>query len=606
MSALGLRERDEKVRLRSLLQLYTELSRLSDSGHALKRAAHWVVQEGGYLGAMVWRLETRGYQLMPGPLALSAAASHGKPLSMERWVLTRAYRENLSVRALFGRQVLIGDGMGVLLKPHLVEREAHALGSAWGVRGVASLPLWFGGQPLAVLALWSEHALVDEDLAWLEHLAGILEGGVMHSLVHERSSEHVLGHARQRHAAELLFEESITPVAFVDPIDGRLLRVNEQMASFLGYSDVHALSAMSLLDLKIGERADSGARMIYRTIESGRLSVEEAAFRRADGRVAFAKVSARHLPVGENPFEESSADGVIVLMLADTTERRAARGAIQQAYDRLNAYVEDLKRTSASVIRERQRAEEANRLKSEFLANLSHELRTPMNAIIGFTERVLKTGQERLSAREQRNLNIVLRNANRLLEMINELLDLARLDADRMEIKPELIEVRDLLEECAELTEQLVATKPIQVLVSCPQGLKIESDRTKIRQILLNLLSNAAKFTNDGSITLSATRLEALEGSTEEGVAMAVEDTGIGIKPENLDLIFDAFRQVDGSFTRKEGGTGLGLAISSRLAELLGGRMSVHSEFGQGTTFVFHCPMEPPRRLVERGQRLGA
>ncbi|MBH25256.1 MAG: hybrid sensor histidine kinase/response regulator, partial [Myxococcales bacterium] len=294
---------------------------------------------------------------------------------------------------------------------------------------------------------------------------------------------------------------------------------------------------------------------------------------------------------------------VLMLSIRDTTERRAARSAIQRAYDKLSRYVEELEQKNFEVARERKRVEDAGRLKSEFLANMSHELRTPMNAIIGFTQRVLKTGDERLTAREKRNLNIVLRNSETLLSMIDDLLTYSRLEAARMELRPEHFHVHELLEECAEIAQQLVADKPIEILLECDRDITLEADRDKLRQILLNLLSNAAKFTHEGSLAITG-RVAPPGPPSEPGmVELQVIDTGIGLREEMLGVIFEAFRQVDGSHSRKEGGTGLGLAICAKLADLMGGRLTVDSDFGRGSTFTLYCPLEPPRRGVTNPSR---
>jgi PAS domain S-box-containing protein len=412
-------------------------------------------------------------------------------------------------------------------------------------------------------------------------------------------------YASARRAWMELFSGSVDPIFLVDPIDGRFVRFNAAACTFLGFGE-EELRQRSLLDVKIGDGPDSGAQLIYQCLEKRQLRYDEAAFRRKDGRVAFGRLSARYMKIKLDFVGPMGDQGLILLMVRDITEHRVARSAIQKAYDQLSAYVEDLKRKNEEVARERSRVEEANRLKSEFLANMSHELRTPMNAIIGFTSRVVKTAHDRLTPREQRNLNIVLRNADQLLLMINGLLDFSKLEARRMALQPEVFELYDLVEECVELTSQLLRGKEVELKISCPTALTLETDRAKVRQILLNLLSNAAKFTEKGTIEVSAELVQEaapFEQAQSPLVHLSVRDTGIGIRQDHLEMIFDAFRQVDGSHTRKEGGTGLGLAISSKLAKLLGGHIQVQSVFGEGSTFTFCCPTEPPRRRVERGER---
>ena len=510
---------------------------------------------------------------------------------------------NLCVSAMLSREVTTATDLHALLQPEMSEELATQVVEHLGVQEVAAIPLWCSGHPWGVIALWKTAAFDADEIAVLGCVAAAVEQALEHVLDRRNVATESAGHEVSRGAFQELVDTAIQPILVIDPVDGRILRANPRACHFTGY-EVGALLERSFLDLRIGDGPDSAARLIYRTVEQGTVRADDAAIRRADGRVAFAELVARHVTDGADLYAVESGPGVIVVMLRDTTEKRAAQGKIQAAFDRLSAMVEDLQRSNTEVRKERERVIEANRLKSEFLANMSHELRTPMNAIIGFTSRVLKTGDDRLSARERRNLNIVLRNSDQLLIMINDLLDFSRLEAGRMEIKPEHFHVYDLVEECAEITAELLGEKPVELVIECPADLTVETDRGKLRQILINLLSNAAKFTEKGRIRLSAQRVVPDHG--EEEVQLSVSDSGIGIQTSHLELIFEAFRQVDGSWTRREGGTGLGLAITVKLADLLGGRMSVTSEVEVGSTFTLHCPLTPPRQIVERGQMLGA
>ena len=229
--------------------------------------------------------------------------------------------------------------------------------------------------------------------------------------------------------------------------------------------------------------------------------------------------------------------------------------------------------------------ERANRLKSEFLANVSHELRTPMNAIIGYSKLMLDGLDGELNSQQESDLQRVTTAADNLLSLINGLLDLSKIEAGRMEINVEELDVRPVFEDVITLVQPQSDAKELEVKASVPPDLPtVLADRARFRQVLVNLVSNAVKFTDAGAVIISA--------STGEGwVTVSVSDTGIGISKEAQAYIFDEFRQADASTTRRYGGTGLGLAISKRLVALHGGRIWVESGANGGSVFSFTMPV---------------
>jgi GAF domain-containing protein len=229
-------------------------------------------------------------------------------------------------------------------------------------------------------------------------------------------------------------------------------------------------------------------------------------------------------------------------------------------------------------------AEQANQAKSAFLANMSHELRTPLNAIIGFTRIVRRKGEGVLPGKQIENLDKVLTSAEHLLGLINTVLDIAKIEAGRMDVLAANFRIEALLDLCANTAQPLL--KPGVVLEKhVDPGLNIVySDQDKLRQIVLNLLSNAAKFTHQGHILLTA------KPEGEDQLSISVADTGIGIGAEALSRVFDQFQQADNSTTREYGGTGLGLSISRGLARLLGGELIAESTPGKGSTFTVTIP----------------
>ena len=232
---------------------------------------------------------------------------------------------------------------------------------------------------------------------------------------------------------------------------------------------------------------------------------------------------------------------------------------------------------------------EIDKLKSQFLANMSHELRTPLNSIIGFSRVILKGIDGPITDMQQQDLTAIYNSGQHLLGLINDVLDLARIEAGKMELNFEEVNLADMVHSVLSTAKGLVKEKPIQLVSNVPADtLTVRGDAMRIRQIFINLLSNAAKFTDEGTITVEAQNQKSPDGRTE--IMIRVTDTGPGISVEDQEKLFKAFSQVDGSATRKSGGTGLGLSICSNLVQLHGGRIGITSEAGHGSTFWFTLP----------------
>lgn len=236
---------------------------------------------------------------------------------------------------------------------------------------------------------------------------------------------------------------------------------------------------------------------------------------------------------------------------------------------------------------------EANRLKSEFLARVSHELRTPMNSINGYSEMLLRQIYGPVNDKQGDRIERILRNGKNLLALIDDLLDIAKIDAGRMELQIEPVDLREEVRATLHNLESQAATRGLNMHMEVSEGLPpVRADAMRLRQILNNLLSNALKFTKQGSVTVRSEARPSPDGAPM--LWTTVEDTGIGIRPEHQTIIFDEFRQADGSTTREYGGTGLGLAITKKLVEMMHGRIWVESEMGQGSAFTFTLPVMPP------------
>ena len=237
-----------------------------------------------------------------------------------------------------------------------------------------------------------------------------------------------------------------------------------------------------------------------------------------------------------------------------------------------------------------QELKELDRLKSAFLANMSHELRTPLNSILGFTDVMLEGLDGALTDYMDNDLRLIQKNGQHLLHLINDVLDMAKIESGRMNLHPEKFIINDLFEEVTSITSTLASEKNTALFIAedSDKDVEIYADNTRLRQVMINLVNNAIKFTTNGKISLRTCRMDGAR------VLISVKDTGLGIPVDHLEAIFLEFTQVDTSTTRKVGGTGLGLPISRRLVEMHGGRLWAESSGidGEGSTFHVELPIE--------------
>ena len=270
--------------------------------------------------------------------------------------------------------------------------------------------------------------------------------------------------------------------------------------------------------------------------------------------------------------------------MLDETERSAAK--LRGVNEALDLKVTELSEANIGLY-------ESNRLKSEFLANVSHELKTPLNSIIGFAELLeeLATGEQNADPKRSRYLHNIIQSGRRLLEMISELLEMAKIEAGRVELAIAPVSIMELLEGLKAIMRPQAEAKRIEIQVHVAADLPtIETDAGKLQQILFNFLSNAVKFSPEDSVVIISTEpFRRLDGS--DGIRFRVTDHGPGIPVDLQESIFEKFRQADASHTRTHGGTGLGLAICRELAALLGAEVALSSEVGHGSTFIVEIPL---------------
>jgi signal transduction histidine kinase/DNA-binding response OmpR family regulator len=353
--------------------------------------------------------------------------------------------------------------------------------------------------------------------------------------------------------------ESISEGFFLFDADDRMVLCNSRFRDlYPGMADVH--------------RPGLGFEEMLRTAAERRIAADAV----AQPQEWIEQRLAQHRNPG-GPFLQPQRDGRWIRI----SERKTHDGGTAGVF----TDVTELKHREEELAAARDEAMAATQAKSQFLASMSHELRTPLNAIIGFTRLVMRRSKDTLPAKQYENLEKVLVSAEHLLSLINTVLDLAKIEAGRIEANPSEFPLEPLLDLCLTTVEPMVKADRVRLIKDVQGPLPVlYTDQGKLKQILINLLSNAAKFTETGSITLRGRRLG-------ERVEVAVADTGSGIPKAALELVFEEFRQVDGGSERVQKGTGLGLTISRRLARLLGGDITVESDLGQGSTFTITLPV---------------
>ena len=265
-------------------------------------------------------------------------------------------------------------------------------------------------------------------------------------------------------------------------------------------------------------------------------------------------------------------------------ELRTNNTELQAQAVEMEQQTQELQQQAVELEAQQQQVEAASRLKSEFLSNMSHELRTPLNSVLSLSQLMLSNGIGAAGGEDKERVEIIERNGRHLLNLINDILDISKIEAGRMDLYVSSFAVAETVEAVVEAIRPTANEKGLSISVEVGDIDELQTDQDKLKQILLNLMSNAQKFTEKGEIGIKARQ----DGRS---VVISVWDTGVGISEQALAHIFDEFRQADGSTTRQYGGTGLGLTISRRLGGLLGGRIDVESEEGQGSTFTLTLPM---------------
>ncbi len=339
---------------------------------------------------------------------------------------------------------------------------------------------------------------------------------------------------------------------------GVILRVNDNFCTVSGYAEEELIGQDHTI-INSDYHDDAFWEDFWQTIKSGAIWRGLVKNRAKDGRFYWVDSTVTPLKDASGEIQE------YLSIRQEVTQRIEYEEALMEA---------------------KERAEAANVAKSAFLANMSHEIRTPLNSVIGFTELLLKT---RLDDTQRQYMSLIHQSGNILLDLINDILDFSKIEAGKLELAPEKTDLWELVSQVADVIKYKVNEKGIEFILNLSADLPRYAwvDPIRIRQILVNLVGNAVKFTEEGEIEIGITALPGKSESGEQGLRFMVRDTGIGIARERQAKILEAFTQEDSSTTRKFGGTGLGLTISNKLLELMGSRLEIQSQLNIGSTFSF-------------------
>ncbi len=393
--------------------------------------------------------------------------------------------------------------------------------------------------------------------------------------------------SRQREEQfRLSFEMAAVGKSQVDCATGRFIRVNTKFSEITGYSKEELLT-MTPAALTHPEDQEKDASLYVKMRDAGSEYQTQKRYVRKDGLTIWVELTVAFV---RDAFGRT-VTGLGVLQ--DVTARLEAEESLRA----LNLELEErVQHRTADLGQAKEAAEAANRTKSEFVANMSHEIRTPMNAVIGMSDLLTRTP---LNAEQKDFVYNIQNSAQCLLALINDILDFSKIEAGKLELSTTDFDLHALTESSIELLAEAARHKGVSLMsfVSADTPVIVHGDQARLRQVLLNLLSNANKFTTGGEVILSVTSAPAVEG--QNLVRFSVTDTGIGMNSMALAQLFKPFSQADTSITRNYGGTGLGLSISKRLVELMGGSIDVESVEGKGSTFSFCIPIKVPDQTTQ-------
>ncbi len=576
------------AQLAAAAEVARDATSILDVEQLLNETVHLISEQFGFYHAGVFLLDEAGEYAV-----LQAASSEGG-----QRMLARGHKLRVGKVGIVGKVAATGE-------PHIaldVGKDAvhFANPDLPDTHSEMGLPLRVRGRVIGVLDVQSTRvaAFTEDDVAVLQTLADQLAAAIANARLFRAVREEA---SRRALINEVLHAASTS----LDP--GELLhqagevisrRLNRPSALFVWSEDEEVLRPVAIHN----DRGDDvpvppEARI---TREMAPALFEEVIDRQSPARLRpladhlgpYTQMMAQKLGIKVGIYvpllSRDRLLGVLVVALMDDDPPGIA-DFVEVVGANLSVALENA-RLYQEAIHTAERLKEMDRLKSQFLANMSHELRTPLNSIIGFSRVILKGIDGPLTDMQRTDLQAVYDSGQHLLGLINDILDISKIQAGKMELSFEDTDLRDIIKGVMSTAIALVKDKPIELQqVVAPDLPIVRADSRRIRQVLLNLVGNAAKFTEEGFI-----RIEATYNKEENRVLLAVADSGIGIPPDKIDTIFEEFTQVDGSSTRRAGGTGLGLSISRHFVEMHGGRIWVESTLGEGSTFYVELPVEGP------------
>ncbi len=455
-----------------------------------------------------------------------------------------------------------------------------------GLQSAIGFPIFSGVETLGVITLFSRR-LQPSDPALITLVSAL--GRQIGQFIQGKQTEAALRQSEDRFRSA--FNDAAIGMAIVSP-QGYWLRVNSSLCKILGYSEPELLGT-TFQTITHPEDLESDLECVQQILagEIQTYQMEKRYFHK-QGHVVWVLLSvslirdAQHQPLH------------FISQIQDITARKQAQETLQHLLEQETIQRETLTRQNLDLETARQAADAANSAKSEFLAMMSHEIRTPLNGVIGTTTLLLNTA---LTPQQQTYVEMIQTSSEALLSVINDILDFSKIESGKLDLEVAPFDLRACIRSCLNLLAAKAAEKGLELAFLDKPTLPntIKGDVMRLRQILLNLLGNAIKFTEMGEVLVSVT-VRSVEAADSEGLSeliFAVKDTGIGIPPDRLDRLFKGFSQVDSSITRRYGGTGLGLAISKKLSEMMGGTIWVESQPGLGSTFYFTIvvPILPDR-----------
>ncbi len=490
-------------------------------------------------------------------------------------------------------------------------------------RGYASsivLPLIDDGQTFGALNIYATEpdAFDAEEVKLLTELANDLAFGIMSLRTRDERKRAVEALKESEQRFKAIFDNAADGILLADTENKIFYSGNSMICKMIGYSQ-EEIKTLGLIDIHPEKDLSYVTEQVEKQIRGELTLTRDIPVKRKDGSVFYADINSFPIILAGKTY--------LVGIFRDITERKQAEKKIKEYTETLeekiqertkeieNANVElqvlnkelDLRRQEAEYAK--LRAMEASRAKSDFLANMSHELRTPLNSIIGFSEILQDELYGKLNEKQREYVSDILGSGTHLLELISDILDLSKVESGKLELELSRFYLRDILNTSMTMLREKAMKHNInlRLQIGPDADLEIEADDRKLKQIMFNLLSNALKFTSDGgSVSVQARLLNSEQylvnskklftddyslTTDRDFIEISVEDTGIGIKPEDIPKLFKEFSQIESAYTKTYEGTGLGLALTKRLVELHGGRIWVESEFGKGSKFTFVIPI---------------